>query len=120
MQKRSKSGANPVPIIRASELNSYEYCHRSWWLRVVAGVEPPPDAQARLAVAHSNADSAGMVTVLMRQQITFMRAMAGVELRLLLDRAGIGRVDVRPLIELIEAARVDLARRTAPYALPIS
>jgi CRISPR/Cas system-associated exonuclease Cas4 (RecB family) len=35
-------------VVRASELNSYEYCHRSWWLRMVAGVAPPPEAAARL------------------------------------------------------------------------
>ena len=46
-QKRDR-GPAPGPVIRASELNSYEYCRRAWWLRVVAGVEPPPEAAARL------------------------------------------------------------------------
>jgi hypothetical protein len=35
-------------IVRASELNSWEYCHRSWWLRQVAGLEPSAAAQARM------------------------------------------------------------------------
>jgi hypothetical protein len=46
-QKRDRSPA-PGPVIRASELNSYEYCHRAWWLRTVTGVAPPPEAAARL------------------------------------------------------------------------
>jgi hypothetical protein len=35
-------------IVRASDLNSWEYCHRSWWLRQVAGLEPSAAAQARM------------------------------------------------------------------------
>lgn len=35
-------------IVRASELNSWEYCHRSWWLRQVAGLEPSAAAQDRM------------------------------------------------------------------------
>lgn len=35
-------------IVRASELNSWEYCHRSWWLRQVAGLEPSAAARARM------------------------------------------------------------------------
>ena len=35
-------------IVRASELNSWEYCHRSWWLRQVAGLEPSAEAQGRM------------------------------------------------------------------------
>jgi len=47
-RKKSHGRAAPGPVIRASELNSYEYCHRSWWLRQVAGIAPPPEAAARL------------------------------------------------------------------------
>jgi hypothetical protein len=77
---------------------------------------PRLHAQARTLVAHSDADSADLVGVLMRQELTFMRALAGLELRLLLQRAGVGKVDVAPLIELLEAMRLDLAYRTAPHA----
>jgi hypothetical protein len=35
-------------IVRASDLNSWEYCHRNWWLRRVAGVEPSAEAQGRM------------------------------------------------------------------------
>jgi hypothetical protein len=42
--------------------------------------------------------------------------MAGLELRLALRSAGIGKVDVRPLLELLEAMRADLARLNAPQA----
>lgn len=27
------------PILRASEIGEYAYCHRSWWLRRVQGAE---------------------------------------------------------------------------------
>ena len=74
-------------------------------------------AQARELVASSEADSAGLVQVLMKQQVTFLMATTALELRLALQRAGIGKVDVTPLIQLIESMRVDLAQRTAPHAV---
>jgi hypothetical protein len=73
-------------------------------------------AEARLMAANADAESAELVGTLMAQQITFWRAMAGLELRLALRRAGIGKVDVRPLLELLEAMRADLARLNAPQA----
>jgi len=73
-------------------------------------------AEARAMAANADAESAELVGILMRQQLTFWRAMAGLELRLALRAAGIGRVDVRPLIELLEPMRVDLARFSAPQA----
>jgi len=72
--------------------------------------------EARVMAANANAESAELVGTLMRQQITFWRGMAGLEVRLALRRAGIGRVDVRPLLELLEAMRADLARLNAPQA----
>lgn len=71
-------------------------------------------AEARMMAANADADSAELVEILMRQQFAFWRAMAGLELRLALRAAGIGKVDVRPLVELLEAMRVDLARFSAP------
>jgi hypothetical protein len=71
-------------------------------------------AQARELVAQSGADSADLVEVLMKQQITFSRATTALEFRLALEAMGIGKVDVAPFMQLIEAMRVDLARRTAP------
>jgi hypothetical protein len=70
--------------------------------------------QARVMAANADAESAELVGILMRQQVMFWRAMAGLELRLVLRTAGIGKVDIRPLIELIEAMRVDLARFSEP------
>jgi len=70
--------------------------------------------QARVMAAHADAESAELVGILMRQQVMFWRAMAGLELRLALRTAGIGKVDVRPLIELIDAMRVNLARFSEP------
>ena len=73
-------------------------------------------AEARVMAAKADAESAELVGILMRQQVTFWRAMAGLELRLALRAAGFGNVDVRPLIEQIEAMRADLARFHAPQA----
>ncbi|HMA33800.1 MAG TPA: hypothetical protein VKY74_04900 [Chloroflexia bacterium] len=39
-------------IVRASELGSYSYCHRAWWLRYVAGREPTGAGRDRLAQGH--------------------------------------------------------------------
>ena len=74
-------------------------------------------AHARELVAGSEADSAALVEVLMKQQFTFMMATTALEFRLALQWIGIGRVDVAPLIQLIEAMRLDLAQRTAPHAV---
>jgi hypothetical protein len=73
-------------------------------------------AEARAMAANADAESAELVGTLMGQQITFWRAMAGLELRLALRSVGIGTVDVRPLLELLEAMRADLARLNAPQA----
>ena len=70
--------------------------------------------QARELVAHSEADSADLVAVLMKQQTTFWRATTALEFRLALEAMGIGKVDVGPFMQLIEQMRVDLAQRTAP------
>jgi len=71
-------------------------------------------AEARVMAANADAESAELVGILMRQQVTFWRAMAGLEVRLVLRAAGIGKVNVRPLLELLEAMRADLARVSAP------
>ena len=74
-------------------------------------------AQARELVAGSEADSAALVEVLMKQQFAFAMATTALEFRLALQWIGIGRVDIRPLVELIETMRIDLAQRTAPHAV---
>ena len=73
-------------------------------------------AHAREVVAGSGADSAALVEVLMKQQLTFLMATTALEFRLALQWIGVGKVDITPLIELVEAMRLDLARRTAPHA----
>ncbi len=70
-------------------------------------------AQARELAAHSGAESAGLVEVLMKQQMVFLRATTALEFRLALQAMGIGKVDVAPFMQLIERMRLDLAQRTA-------
>ena len=45
----SGSGSPPdqLPLIRASELAQYSFCHRAWWLGTVKGL--PSRGQAALA-----------------------------------------------------------------------
>jgi hypothetical protein len=74
-------------------------------------------AHARKLVAASEADSAALMEILMKQQVAFLMATTALEFRVALQRIGIGRVDVKPLLGLIEAMHVDLGRRTAPHAV---
>jgi hypothetical protein len=39
--------------VRASELGSYAYCERAWWLRYVAGVTPAEAGRERLEAGHA-------------------------------------------------------------------
>src|ERR1700681_2738023 len=71
-------------------------------------------AQARDLVANSAADSAGLVDTLMKQQMAFFRVTTALECRLVLQRVGLGKADVAPLMQLIDAMRADLAQRTSP------
>jgi hypothetical protein len=71
-------------------------------------------AEARLSLVNSPAEHAELVGILMRQQLVFWRAMAGVEFRLTLDQLGIGKVDVSGLMDAFEGMRLDLARFSTP------
>lgn len=70
-------------------------------------------ARARKLVSHSDETSSALVGVLMRQEMVFLWAVTRVEFRLVLYRVGIGNVSLAPLVELIEAMRLDLAAHTA-------
>jgi hypothetical protein len=73
-------------------------------------------AHARKIAADSQIQHADLVGLLIRQQLTFWRAMAAIELRMLAGWTGAGAIDVRGLVESIEAMRVDLARASASPA----
>jgi hypothetical protein len=70
-------------------------------------------AHARALVSESPEQYSDLVGMLMRQQVAFLRAMAGVELRLALHSVGIGTVDVRRLIGVIDSMRLELERSVA-------
>ena len=36
--------SSPTPIIRASEISQYVFCHRAWWLGTVRGYQPVNEA----------------------------------------------------------------------------
>jgi hypothetical protein len=45
MQHPRNSNSQPhTPIIRASEIGQYVFCHRAWWLGAVQGYRPVNDA----------------------------------------------------------------------------
>jgi hypothetical protein len=71
-------------------------------------------AQARAMVAEGDAAAGDLVQVLMRQQVAFVRATTILEIRLALSAVGIGTVDVRPLLAMVDAMRQDLALHGAP------
>jgi hypothetical protein len=73
-------------------------------------------AAARALVAQADADSADLVTILMRQRWQFLQATAGLEVRLALAAAGIGKVDAAPLLALLDSMRMDLVRHGVPQA----
>ena len=85
-----------------------------WYLHELKNDFRRLHAQARELVAQSGAESAGLVEVLVKQQMMFLRATTALEFRLALQAMGIGKVDVAPFMQLIERMRVDLAQRTAP------
>ena|ERR1051326_2034449 len=71
-------------------------------------------AQARALVAESPEQHADLVGVLIRQQFTFWRVMAGMEFRLLLHSIGWGRIDARALVAVIESMRLEIDRSLSP------
>jgi len=70
--------------------------------------------EARAMVAESHAENSELVGLLIRQRLTFIGAITMVELKLAASRFSLGNVDVRGLLESIEAMRLDLARVAAP------
>ena len=80
------------------------------YLRELAADFHQLHASARQMAANSPEANAGLVGVLLRQQFTFWRAMAGIEIRLLVPGV---KLDVRGLVEALDAMRADLNRLTA-------
>src|SRR5579864_696245 len=76
------------------------------YLRELAGDFHRLHSEARELVANSPEQYSDLVWILMRQQVTFWRAMASVELRLSMDWAGLGKVEVRGLLGAFEAMRL--------------
>jgi len=70
-------------------------------------------AAARLLAANAPEEHADLVGKLMRQQVTFWSTLAKIELRLALGELplgglGLGKIDVRKIVALIEAMQADV------------
>jgi len=89
------------------------------YLRELAGDFRRLHAEARRMIANSTAEHSELVGVLMRQQLTFRFGLAAIELRLALNGLGLGLVDVRGLVDSVEAMRLDLARFLASAPAPL-
>jgi hypothetical protein len=62
-----------------------------------------------------------LVEMLLRQQVQFWAAILGIETQLVLDAAGIGRVDPRRLLDGVEALHAAVVRATAiPGPIPVN
>jgi hypothetical protein len=59
--------------------------------------------RARVLITEAPAEYSELVGVLMRQEVRFWTALAGVEARLALHQVGIGTVDIRALLRPVEA-----------------
>jgi len=76
-------------------------------------------AEARRMVAESRSESPELASTLVRQQVAFWRARMILEGRLLIFALGFGAVDVAPLLQTIDAMRMDLRRLVpAPAEAP--
>ncbi|MGO9094580.1 MAG: hypothetical protein ACLQGV_05100 [Bryobacteraceae bacterium] len=73
-------------------------------------------AGAKLVLVHSAEDRPDLATTLLKQRWLFNYAMAVVQVRLVLQTMGIGRVDVHRLVSPLEAMRSQL-RQAQPVAI---
>lgn len=70
-------------------------------------------AQARQLVAASPEKHSELVGMLLRQQVRFWLALAGVEVQLLLDAAGLGAVNPAGLLATVDGLSAAVHRATA-------
>jgi hypothetical protein len=74
--------------------------------------------EARMMVAVAPEEYSDLVGILMRTQVRFWSALAGVEVRLALHTIGIGQMDIRSLLAPLEALH-SAVHRTTPGLEPI-
>ncbi len=53
--ERGITKPGPHPVIRASEIGEYIYCHRAWWLGRVKGIENANRTQMESGVTRHHA-----------------------------------------------------------------
>ncbi len=69
---------------------------------------------AKTMLVHSSQDCPDLAKALIRCRLVFLWALAQVQLRLALEACGIGTVNVRPLVEALEALSTQL------HAVPVA
>jgi hypothetical protein len=65
-------------------------------------------SRARAVLAETGTESGELVAKLAGQKFAFWRTLAAIDLRLTMDALGVGSVDPRPLLQLVEAMRLEL------------
>ncbi len=58
-----------APILRASEIGEYVFCHRAWWLHQVAGIESANRAEMQAGVERHAAHGRTVQSVSMLQRV---------------------------------------------------
>ena len=71
-------------------------------------------AAARVAVTYASEDGAELASILLRQRWTFLWVCAAVQFRLCLYQAGLTTMDLRGMVDLVEAMRCQLAAAAQP------
>jgi hypothetical protein len=71
-------------------------------------------AEARQLLAGAPEQYSDLVGLLMRQQVTFWRTLSAIELRLMLNALGFGKLDGARISSLIESMRAEVNRSITP------
>lgn len=69
--------------IRASDINSYVYCRRSWWLRKQQGVRPQNVRQLQAGASHHQQHGRLVARSLWARRLAFMLLIFAVAFLLL-------------------------------------
>ena len=112
---KQKPGVSPA-LIRRMRLQRRKV-FRAYLLELASDFNKLHE-EARLMLTVAPEEYSDLVGILMRSQLRFWSALAGVEMRLTLHAMGIGRVDIRGLLAPLETLNAAV-HRTSPGLEPV-